>query len=108
MIAKDYKLAQLNISTPGIQVVRPGHRFRFGHSKKKMEHLTSYLHRLRIMRLPLSFYSRVMEGSCHSSLFFFNIFQGGLEKAATNEIFLILLSQKEERASFLLGIQHKY
>jgi len=47
------------------------HRFRFGlNGKKKMEHLTTYLHRPRTTRSPLSFHSGVTEGSYHSSLFF--------------------------------------
>ncbi|KAF8028654.1 hypothetical protein BT93_E1332 [Corymbia citriodora subsp. variegata] len=54
-----------------------------------MEHLTTYLHRPRTTRSPLSF--GVMEGSYHSSLFF-HAFPGGLEKAAINRIFLILPS----------------
>ena len=37
---------------------------------KKMEHLTTYLHRPRTTRSPLSFHSGVTEGSYHSSLFF--------------------------------------
>lgn len=64
--------------------------------KKKMEHLTTYLHRPRTTRSPLSFHSGVTEGSYHSSLFF-HAFPGGLEKAAINRIFLILPSRKEER-----------
>lgn len=73
------------------------HRFRFGlNGKKKMEHLTTYLHRPRTTRSPLSFHSGVTEGSYHSSLFF-HAFPGGLEKAAINRIFLILPSRKEER-----------
>lgn len=63
---------------------------------KKMEHLTTYLHRPRTTRSPLSFHSGVTEGSYHSSLFF-HAFPGGLEKAAINRIFLILPSRKEER-----------
>lgn len=61
-----------------------------------MEHLTTYLHRPRTTRSPLSFHSGVTEGSYHSSLFF-HAFPGGLEKAAINRIFLILPSRKEER-----------
>ena len=61
-----------------------------------MEHLTTYLHRPRTARSPLSFHSGVTEGSYHSSLFF-HAFPGGLEKAAINRIFLILPSRKEER-----------
>ena len=64
---------------------------------KKMEHLTTYLHRPRTTRSPLSFHSGVTEGSYHSSRFFFHAFPGGLEKAAINRIFLILPSRKEER-----------
>ena len=72
------------------------HRFRFGLNGKKMEHLTTHLHRPRTTRSPLSFHSGVTEGSYHSSLFF-HAFPGGLEKAAINRIFLILPSRKEER-----------
>nr|YP_010180995.1 hypothetical protein RF68 [Peganum multisectum]QVD40755.1 hypothetical protein RF68 [Peganum multisectum] len=62
---------------------------------KKMEHLTTYLHRPRTTRSPLSFHSGVTEGSYHSSLFF-HAFPGGLEKAAINRK-KNLPSRKEER-----------
>ncbi|KAK0601023.1 hypothetical protein LWI29_020652 [Acer saccharum] len=37
---------------------------------KKIEHLTTYLHRPRTTRSPLSFHSGVTEGSYHSSILF--------------------------------------
>lgn len=71
------------------------HRFRFDLNGKKMEHLTTHLHRPRTTGSP--FHSGVTEGSYHSSRFFFHAFPGGLEKAAINRISLILPSRKEER-----------
>ena len=71
------------------------HRFRFGlNGKKKMEHLTTYLHRPRTTRSPLSFWG---DGGIVPFEPFFHAFPGGLEKAAINRIFLILPSRKEER-----------
>ncbi|KAL4320485.1 hypothetical protein AHAS_Ahas14G0015200 [Arachis hypogaea] len=56
------------------------HRFRFGlNGKRKTEHLTTYLHRPRTTRLPLSFW-----GDSEIVPFepFFSCFSGGLEKIA--------------------------
>ena len=62
---------------------------------KKMEHLTTHLHRPRTTRSPLSFWGD--GGIVPFEPFFFHAFPGGLEKAAINRIFLILPSRKEER-----------
>ncbi|KAL0684768.1 hypothetical protein Bca4012_051616 [Brassica carinata] len=59
-----------------------------------MEHLTTYLHRPRTTRSPLSFWG---DGGIVPFEPFFHAFPGGLEKAAINRIFLILPSRKEER-----------
>ena len=61
---------------------------------KKMEHLTTYLHRPRTTRSPLSFWG---DGGIVPFEPFFHAFPGGLEKAAINRISLILPSRKEER-----------
>lgn len=71
------------------------HRFRFGLNGKKMEHLTTHLHRPRTTRSPLSFWGD--GGIVPFEPFFFHAFPGGLEKAAINRISLILPSRKEER-----------
>jgi len=60
-----------------------------------MEHLTTYLHRPRTTRSPLSFWGD--GGIVPFEPFFFHAFPGGLEKAAINRIFLTLPSRKEER-----------
>ena len=71
------------------------HRFRFGlNGKRKTEHLTTYLHRPRTTRSPLSFWG---DGGIVPFEPFFHAFPGGLEKAAINRISLILPSRKEER-----------
>ncbi|KAJ7941081.1 Ycf68 protein, partial [Quillaja saponaria] len=71
------------------------HRFRFGlNGKRKTEHLTTYLHRPRTTRSPLSFWG---DGGIVPFEPFFHAFPGGLEKIAINRIFLILPSRKEER-----------
>nr|YP_009460212.1 hypothetical chloroplast RF68 [Dalbergia hainanensis]YP_009460227.1 hypothetical chloroplast RF68 [Dalbergia hainanensis]YP_009865667.1 hypothetical chloroplast RF68 [Dalbergia obovata]YP_009865917.1 hypothetical chloroplast RF68 [Dalbergia armata]YP_009866001.1 hypothetical chloroplast RF68 [Dalbergia martinii]YP_009866085.1 hypothetical chloroplast RF68 [Dalbergia vietnamensis]YP_010326560.1 hypothetical protein RF68 [Dalbergia hancei]YP_010326573.1 hypothetical protein RF68 [Dalbergia len=71
------------------------HRFRFGlNGKRKTEHLTTYLHRPRTTRSPLSFWG---DGEIVPFEPFFHAFPGGLEKIAINRIFLILPSRKEER-----------
>lgn len=62
---------------------------------KKMEHLTTHLHRPRTTRSPLSFWGD--GGIVPFEPFFFHAFPGGLEKAAINRISLILPSRKEER-----------
>ena len=59
-----------------------------------MEHLTTYLHRPRTTRSPLSFWG---DGGIVPFEPFFHAFPGGLEKIAINRIFLILPSRKEER-----------
>ncbi|KAK8554273.1 hypothetical protein V6N13_073186 [Hibiscus sabdariffa] len=59
-----------------------------------MEHLTTYLHRPRTTRSPLSFWG---DGGIVPFEPFFHAFPGGPEKAAINRIFLILPSRKEER-----------
>ena len=59
-----------------------------------MEHLTTYLHRPRTTRSPLSFWG---DGGIVPFEPFFLAFPRGLEKAAINRIFLILPSRKEER-----------
>ena len=59
-----------------------------------MEHLTTYLHRPRTTRSPLSFWG---DGGIVPFEPFFHAFPRGLEKAAINRIFLILPSRKEER-----------
>ena len=59
-----------------------------------MEHLTTYLHRPRTTRSPLSFWG---DGGIVPFEPFFHAFPGGLEKAAINRIFLTLPSRKEER-----------
>lgn len=74
------------------------HRFRFGlNGKRKTEHLTTYLHRPRTTRSPLSFWG---DGGIVPFEPFFHAFPGGLEKIAINRIFLILPSRKEEREKF--------
>ena len=71
------------------------HRFRFGlNGKIKTEHLTTYLHRPRTTRSPLSFWG---DGGIVPFEPFFHTFPGGLEKIAINRIFLILPSRKGER-----------
>ncbi|KAI9092923.1 hypothetical protein K1719_027446 [Acacia pycnantha] len=70
------------------------HRFRFGlNGKIKTEHLTTYLHRPRTTRSPLSFWG---DGGIVPFEPFFMLFRV-LEKIAINRIFLILPSRKEER-----------
>src|ERR1044072_1459217 len=65
------------------------HRFRFGlNGKRKTEHLTTYLHRPRTTRSPLSFWG---DGGIVPFEPFFSC-SGGLEKIAINRIFLILPS----------------
>ena len=59
-----------------------------------MEHLTTYLHRPRTTRSPLSFWG---DGGIVPFEPFFHAFPGGLEKAAINRTFLILPSFQEER-----------
>lgn len=58
-----------------------------------MEHLTTYLHRPRTTRSPLSFWGD--GGIVPFEPFFFHAFPGGLEKAAINRIFLTLPSRNE-------------
>ncbi|KAK8657038.1 hypothetical protein V6N13_098972 [Hibiscus sabdariffa] len=58
-----------------------------------MEHLTTYLHRPRTTKSPLSFWA---DGGIVPFEHFFHAFPGGLEKAAINRIFLLLPSRKEE------------
>ncbi|KAK7366179.1 hypothetical protein VNO78_38364 [Psophocarpus tetragonolobus] len=56
------------------------HRFRFGlNGKIKTEHLTTYLHRPRTTRSPLSFWG---DGRIVPFEPFFHAFPGGLEKLA--------------------------
>ncbi|YP_009472200.1 hypothetical chloroplast RF68 (chloroplast) [Arachis hypogaea] len=56
------------------------HRFRFGlNGKRKTEHLTTYLHRPRTTRSPLSFWG---DGGIVPFEPFFSCFSGGLEKIA--------------------------
>nr|UFK28218.1 hypothetical protein RF68 [Melanosciadium pimpinelloideum] len=62
---------------------------------KKMEHLTTHLHRPRTTRSPLSFWGD--GGIVPFEPFFFHAFPGGLEKAAINRISLILPYRKEKR-----------
>ncbi|TYH79861.1 hypothetical protein ES332_D03G093200v1 [Gossypium tomentosum] len=62
--------------------------------ENKMEHLTTYLHRPRTTRSPLSFWG---DGGIVPFEPFFHAFPGGPEKATINRIFLILPSRKEER-----------
>lgn len=62
-----------------------------------MEHLTTYLHRPRTTRSPLSFWG---DGGIVPFEPFFHAFPGGLEKAAINRVFLALPSRKEERENF--------
>ncbi|KAF1868265.1 hypothetical protein Lal_00018785 [Lupinus albus] len=70
------------------------HRFRFGlNGKIKTEHLTTYPHRPRTTRSPLSFWG---DGGIVLFEPFFHAFPGGREKIAINRIFLILHSRKEE------------
>ncbi|KAI4351429.1 hypothetical protein L6164_005798 [Bauhinia variegata] len=58
------------------------HRFRFGlNGKRKAEHLTTYLHKPRTMRSPLSFWG---DGRIVPFEPFFHAFPGGLEKIAIN------------------------
>lgn len=74
------------------------HRFRFGlNGKRKTEHLTTYLHRPRTTRSPLSFWGD--GGIIPFKPFFISCFSRGfgLEIIAINRIFLILPSRKEER-----------
>ncbi|KAK7298008.1 hypothetical protein VNO77_47294 [Canavalia gladiata] len=61
---------------------------------EKTEHLTTYLHRPRTTRSPLSFWG---DGGIVPFEPFFHAFPGGLEKITINRIFLILPSRKEER-----------
>ncbi|KAJ7940977.1 Ycf68 [Quillaja saponaria] len=62
--------------------------------RKTGAHLTTYLHRPRTTRSPLSFWG---DGGIVPFEPFFHAFPGGLEKIAINRIFLILPSRKEER-----------
>ena len=64
---------------------------------RKMEHLTTHLHRPRTTRSPLSFWG---DGGIVPFEPFFHAFPGGLEKIAINRILLILPSRKEEREKF--------
>ncbi|KAK8336433.1 hypothetical protein V6Z12_A09G121000, partial [Gossypium hirsutum] len=61
----------------------------------RAQHLTTYLHRPRTTRSPLSFWGD--GGIVPFEPFFFHAFPGGPEKAAINRIFVILPSRKEER-----------
>ena len=65
---------------------------------KKMEHLTTYLHRPRTTRSPLSFWG---DGGIVPFEPFFHAFPGGLEKIAINRIFLILPERKNVKFFFL-------
>jgi hypothetical protein len=64
-------------------------------SMEKMEHLTTYLHRPRTTRSPLSFWG---DGGIVPFEPFFHAFPGGMEKAAINRSCQSLPSRKEERA----------
>ncbi|KAF1894519.1 hypothetical protein Lal_00039605 [Lupinus albus] len=61
------------------------HRFRFGlNGKRKTEHLTTYLHRPRTTRSPLSFWG---DGGIVPFEPFFHAFPGGREKIAIERTF---------------------
>ncbi|KAK8328641.1 hypothetical protein V6Z11_A11G263300 [Gossypium hirsutum] len=61
--------------------------------KNKIEHITTYLHRPRTTRSPLSFWGD--EGIVPFEPFY--VFSRGPDKFAISKIFLILPSRKEER-----------
>ncbi|OMO61319.1 hypothetical protein COLO4_33462 [Corchorus olitorius] len=61
--------------------------------ENKMENLTTYLHRPRTTRSPLSFWG---DGGIVPFEPLFHAFLGGPEKAAINRIFLILPSRERE------------
>jgi hypothetical protein len=69
-----------------------------------MEHLTTYLHRPRTARSPLSFWG---DGGIVPFEPFFHAFPRGPEKAAINRIFLTLPSRKEEREILFLFRREK-
>jgi len=63
-----------------------------------MELLTTYLHRPRTTRSPLSFWG---DGGIVAFEPFFHAFPGGLEKIAISRIFLILHERKNMKFFFL-------
>ena len=77
------------LSSPGLGSASMG---------KKMKHLTTYLHRPRTTRSPLSFWG---DGGIVPFEPFFHAFPGGLEKVAINSIFRASLPERKNVKPFL-------